>query len=147
MPRLARMSVAAFAVSACASPFPPAAAPAPVPSVAAAGAANSARSGAPYPFTGFWHVVGAGFPEGARDAVMSIVQRDSTFAVRFVSGGPPGRLLSMKVAGDSAAIDWEIDNEGRLEVMSVNVRGVRDSLVGTWRIGSRGGPLTGSRQS
>jgi len=137
------MSVAAFAVSACASPFPPAAKPAPVPSATV----DAARSAATFPFAGTWHVVGAGFPEGARDAVMAIVQRDTGYAVRFVTGGPPGRLRSMRVVGDSAAIWWEIDNGEFVDVMSVHVRGVRDSLVGRWQIGDMGGSLTGRRQS
>ena len=137
------MSVAAFAVSGCTAPVPGAAAPVtgtPAPSVARAVAA-------PFPFAGTWHVVGAGFPEGARDAVMAIVQRDSAYTVQFVSGGPPGRLLSMHVAGDSAHVRWEIDDGDRTDVMTVQVRGVRDSLVGTWRIGTTGGALIGARRS
>jgi len=143
MLRLALASVVAVATAACASSFPRAALRAP--STSAPSTARGAA--APFPFAGTWHVVGTGFPEGARDAVMAIAERDSGYTLCFVTGGPLGRLLSMRVAGDSAHLRWEIDDGERTDVMTIRMRGVRDSLVGTWAIGDTGGALTGARRT
>ena len=140
MLRLASMCMAAFAVSACAAPNRRADTEAPTLPAARAAAA-------PFPFAGTWHVVGAGFPEGPRDAVMVIMQRDTAYTMRFVSGAPPGRLRSMSVAGDSVHVYWELDDGEFTELMTLNLRGVRDSLVGRWELGYMGGAFTGMRRS
>jgi hypothetical protein len=98
------------------------------------------RPGA-FNWLGTFALAGSGFPEGTRHASMT-VRRDSAGYQLDVSG-PPGRLASVHIAGDSAHIVW--DFEAGTDPMRLALRGFGDSISGTWTIGSVSGAITGAR--
>jgi hypothetical protein len=96
---------------------------------------------APFSWPGTYHLVGTGFPDGTREAVMRFTQRDSLYDVTALSG-PPGAALLVRVADDSAHILWDLEGS----TMVVDLHGHGDSVTGHWYIEDRGGPIMGKRR-
>ena len=93
-----------------------------------------------FAWRGVYDVVGDGFPEGMRSAIIIITPRDTSFD--FSIEGPPGTLMSATFVGDSLHVVWDMYGEP----MHVDLQGVADSLDGRWRIGDRGGRVWGNRR-
>jgi hypothetical protein len=108
---------------------------APSPSVAAGASVGSIA------WPGVYDLVGTGFPEGDRAAVMHIAQRDTGYSLVTLQG-PPGRLMRFNVAGDSAHVTWFLGSA----TMVVDLRGSGDSLTGQWSSGELSGLIRGSRR-
>jgi hypothetical protein len=115
---------------------PSTAAPAPARSIAPAPAA------APKPFAwaGVYDIVGDGFPDGMRSAIITITPRDTVFD--FFIEGPPGTLMSSTFDRDSLHVVWDMYGEP----MYVELRGIADSLDGRWKMADRGGNIWGTRR-
>jgi len=92
-------------------------------------------------WAGTYDVVGSGFPDGDRWAVMTIARADTSYALASLHG-PPGSLISFKVAGDSAHVVWNLGTEQ----MVVDLRGAGDSLVGQWSTSDWNGTIWGKRR-
>ena len=92
-------------------------------------------------WVGTYDLVGSGFPDGDRWAVMTIARADTTYALASLQG-PPGSLISFRVAGDSAHVVWNLGTEQ----MIVDMRGVGDSLVGQWSTSEWNGDIWGRRR-
>ena len=95
----------------------------------------------PFAWAGVYDLMGTGFPEGDRSAVMHIAQRDTGYALIALQG-PPGRLMRFNVAGDSAHVSWLLG----AEIMVVDLRGAGDSLTGQWSSGESSGLIHGTRR-
>jgi hypothetical protein len=140
-------AVAACGVAPASRPFPPA----PRPAAASAQRAIPAAAAAParaaaHDWSGTYDLVATGFPDGERDAVMTVARRDTGHALTSLAG-PPGRLLLARFAGDSAHLLWELGaGETARQVMSVGMRAAGDSLSGRWAIGERQGLVHGRRR-
>jgi hypothetical protein len=80
-----------------------------------------------FEWTGIFDMIGTGFPDGERRAVMAISRQDSAYALSMLQG-PPGELESLAVVGDSAHVVWNLGPEEML----IDLRGTGDSLVGVW---------------
>jgi hypothetical protein len=94
----------------------------------------------PFAWAGTFDVIGDGFPDGMRSAIITITPRDTVFD--FFIEGPPGTLMSSMFAGDSLHVVWDM-----LGVpMYVDLRGAADSLDGQWRMADRGGRIWGTRR-
>lgn len=94
-----------------------------------------------FAWPGVYDLVGSGFPDGERRAVMHIARTDTSYALVSVQG-PPGALVRFRVSGDSAHIVWDLGGES----MVVDLRGSGDSLTGEWQSGDWSGPLRGARR-
>jgi len=92
-------------------------------------------------WAGTYDLVGTGFPDGDRWAVMTILRADTSYALASLQG-PPGSLISFKVAGDSAHVIWNLGTEQ----MVVDLSGVGDSLVGRWSTNEWNGEIWGRRR-
>ena len=103
-------------------------------------AAVSARTPT-FAWAGIYDLVGSGFPEGDRAAVMHIAQHDTSYALVALQG-PPGKLMRFQVAGDSAHVSWDLGGQ----VMFVDLRGADDSITGQWASGESSGVLRGARR-
>ena len=97
---------------------------------------------APFAWPGVFDLVGTGFPDGERKAVIHIARADTSYSLLSLEG-PPGSLVRFRVTGDSAHVVW---NLGGGELMVVDLRGVGDSLTGVWASGDWTGPLRGVRR-
>ena len=104
-------------------------------------AAAFARPAAPFSWPGTYHLIGTGFPEGSREAVLQFTKRDSLYQVTALAG-PPGAALLVRVVDDSAHILWDLEGE----TMVVDLRGTGDSVTGRWYIEDQGGPIVGKRR-
>ena len=101
-------------------------------------------AGAPvssFAWPGVYDLIGTGFPEGDRAAVMHIAQRDTGYSLVALQG-PPGRLMRFSVTGDSAQVSWFLGSA----TMVVDLRGAGDSLTGQWSSGELSGLIRGSRR-
>lgn len=96
---------------------------------------------AKFDWTGTYDLVGTGFPDGERHAVLFIAQQDTSYALHSLQG-PPGFLVSFKVAGDSAHVVWNLGPEEML----VDLRGSGDSLTGEWSTRDWRGEVRGVRR-
>jgi len=96
----------------------------------------------PFAWPGIYDMVGTGFPDGERRAVMHVARTDTGYALVSLQG-PPGTLVRFQVSGDSARVVW---NLGGAEVMVVDLRGTADSLTGEWTSGDWFGPVRGVRR-
>ena len=114
------------------------AAPAPVAPGASVAAVAPVGS---FAWPGVYDLVGTGFPEGDREAVMHIAQRDTGYSLVALQG-PPGRLMRFDVTGDSARVSWFLGSG----TMTVDLRGAGDSLIGQWSLGESSGLIRGSRR-
>lgn len=90
---------------------------------------------------GVFDIVGTGFPDGERRAVMHIAQTDTSYALVSLQG-PPGALMRFHVSGDSAHVVWNLGDD----VMAVDLCGSGDSLTGEWTSGDWRGPIRGVRR-
>jgi hypothetical protein len=108
---------------------------------------SAARIGAATPsaeafdWTGIFDVVGTGFPDGERRAVMAISPQDTSYTLHMLQG-PPGDLKSLKVKGDSANVVWDLGPEE----MFIDLRGIGDSLMGEWSTSDWRGDVRGLRR-
>ena len=109
--------------------------------VAAPAPVAPATSVGSFSWPGVYDIVGTGFPEGERAAVMHIAQRDTGYSLVALQG-PPGRLMSFNVVGDSAHVSWFLGGG----TMVVDLRGSGDSLTGQWSSGELSGLIRGSRR-
>ena len=115
--------------------------------VAAASRARASFAGpldrilAQFSWAGTYDVVGNGFPDGDRWAVLTIKRADTAYALASLHG-PPGSLISFNVAGDSAHVVWNLGTEQ----MVVDLRGAGDSLVGQWATTEWNGEIHGTRR-
>ena len=108
------------------------------------GAAPNAKPAPPaasFSWPGTYDIVGSGFPEGERKAVMEIGQTGTSYTLQKLIG-PPGNATLFEVIGDRARIVWNLGTE----LMYVDLRGRRDSLAGEWFIGDEGGQIRGARR-
>ena len=96
---------------------------------------------ASFSWPGVYDLVGSGFPEGERKAVMEIGQTDTSYTLLSLAG-PPGNATIFQVTGNRAHIVWNLGTD----LMYVDLRGSGDSLTGEWFIGDEGGPLRGARR-
>ena len=56
-----------------------------------------------FAWPGIYDLVGTGFPDGQREAVLFISKEDTSYTLVSLKG-PPGALVSLSVAGDSAHV-------------------------------------------
>ncbi|HEX6050539.1 MAG TPA: hypothetical protein VFZ21_14770 [Gemmatimonadaceae bacterium] len=96
---------------------------------------------ASFSWPGTYDLVGSGFPDGNRHAVMHVERRDSSYTLEMLEG-PPGELIAFRVSGDSAHVVWSMSGP----VMAVALHGVRDSVYGRWSIDERSGSIVGVRR-
>jgi hypothetical protein len=94
-----------------------------------------------FSWAGTYDVVGTGFPDGERQAVMHIARADTSYTLASLQG-PPGSLVSFRIVGDSAHVIWNLG----AEQMLVDLRGAGDSLVGRWATNEWSGELLGFRR-
>jgi hypothetical protein len=102
-------------------------------------AAATPVSAAKTDWVGTYQLVGSGFPEGDRRAQLIIARRDTTHAVSVA--GPPGRLVSFWLVGDSALVVWGLPDE----LMEVRLRQRGDSVHGVWQVAHSKGAIRGAR--
>ena len=107
----------------------------------ATSSARETHAAREFSWPGIYDLVGSGFPEGERKAVLSITRDDTAYALESLQG-PPGKLLSFEVTGDSAHVVWDLGPDQML----VDLRGIGDSLVGEWSTGEWAGPVIGTRR-
>lgn len=89
-----------------------------------------------YDWTGSFELVGHGFPDGDRIAVLD-VERLATgeLAMRF-QVGPPGRARHVEAHGNTLHVEWElVAVTGATEIMNVRLEGDGDRIAGEWAIG------------
>ena len=94
-----------------------------------------------FDWSGVYDLVGDGFPDGERRAVMEIARKDTSFTLVSVQG-PPGALAQFRVNSDSAHIMWHLGTD----LMVVDLRGAGDSLSGVWSMSEWSGFLRGTRR-
>jgi hypothetical protein len=104
-------------------------------------AASPSPRVASFSWPGVYDLVGSGFPEGDRMAVLEIGRKDTSYTLQKLSG-PPGNATIFQVTGNRAHIVWNLGTD----LMYVDLRGSGDSLTGEWFIGDEGGPLRGARR-
>jgi hypothetical protein len=136
---LAAVATAVLVVGCLAQPSPDVAT-VPTPITKPAASSGSGETVRPFAWTGVFDIVGDGFPDGMRSAIIIVTPRDTSFD--FFIEGPPGTLMSSRFDRDSLHVLWDMYGEP----MYVELRGVADSLDGRWRIGDRGGRIWGARR-
>jgi hypothetical protein len=94
-----------------------------------------------FSWTGTYDLVGTGFPDGERRAVIHIARADTSYTLASLQG-PPGTLVSFNIIGDSAHVVWNLG----AEQMLVDLRRAGDSLVGRWATTEWSGELLGFRR-
>ena len=102
-------------------------------------ASPAARTAFSWP--GVYDLVGNGFPDGERKAVLHIARTDTSYAIVSLQG-PPGSLVHFQVVGDSARVMWNLGTD----VMVVDLRGAGDSLSGVWETDESSGMVRGVRR-
>ena len=102
---------------------------------------NASASPEMFEWKGVYDLVGDGFPDGERYAVMEIARHDTSYALVSLQG-PPGKLVQFSVKGDSAHVMWHMGTD----LMVVNMRGTGDSLSGVWSMSEWSGFVQGSRR-
>ena len=104
-------------------------------------AGPSAADSSSFAWSGVFDLVATGYPDGERTAVMQIAKADSGYSLVSLEG-PPGKLVRLHIAGDSAHIMWHLGTD----VMVVELRGVGDSLSGQWSTSEWSGWVNGIRR-
>ncbi len=106
-------------------------------------AALSAQSAHPVTasWNATWDLVGSGFDDGSRTAVLSTERRGDD-CICLVQG-PPGALVSSVFSNDSLFLVWDLGDE---ELMLVDLQLEGDRLAGSWRIGAHAGEVIGARR-
>jgi uncharacterized cupredoxin-like copper-binding protein len=94
-----------------------------------------------FDWSGVYDLVGDGFPDGERRAVMEIARHDTSYALVSLQG-PPGTLVQFRVKGDSAHVMWHLGTD----LMVADMRGAGDSLSGVWSMSEWSGFLRGTRR-
>jgi hypothetical protein len=94
-----------------------------------------------FSWTGTYDLIGTGFPDGERHAVMHIARADTSYTLASLQG-PPGSLVTFTIVGDSAHVVWNLG----AEQMLVDLRGAGDSLVGEWSTNEWRGEVRGVRR-
>jgi hypothetical protein len=94
-----------------------------------------------FSWTGTFDLVGTGFPDGERRAVMQVARADTTYTLASLQG-PPDGLVTFSIVGDSAHVVWNLG----AEQMLVDLRGAGDSLVGRWSTNDWSGEVRGIRR-
>jgi hypothetical protein len=140
--QFALLGFASVAVLACSSAprssNTPAPTQAPTKSVTAPAPAAVAAT---FAWPGIYDLVGTGFPEGDRNAVLEIARNDTSYTLLKLQG-PPGQIAIFQVTGDRAHIVWNLGPD----LMYVDLRGTRDSVAGEWYIGDDSGSIRGARR-
>ena len=140
--KLTIFAVALIATAGCSRTLQFVAVPNPhIPNVDLPRAPTKLRESGAFYWPGIYDLVGTGFHDGERRAVMHIRRSDTSYVLTELEG-PPGDLLAFDVAGDSAHVVWNMSGA----VMVVDLRGVRDSVYGRWSIGERSGDIYGARR-
>lgn len=106
-----------------------------------AAAAPAATPSSTFAWPGIYDLVGSGFPEGDRTAVMHIARTDTAYSIVALQG-PPGKAMRFHVRGDSAHVSWFTGTE----IMTIDLRGTGDSLTGGWSTGEWSGRIVGARR-
>jgi hypothetical protein len=94
-----------------------------------------------FSWTGSYDLLGTGFPDGERRAVMHIARADTSYTLASLQG-PPGSLVTFKIVDDSAHVAWNLG----AEQMLVDPRSAGDSLVGRWATNDSSGERRGIRR-
>lgn len=103
--------------------------------------ATPAHATTAFAWPGIYDLIGTGFPDGQRAAVISIGKENTSYTLVSLEG-PPGQLLSFRVAGDSAHVVWNLGTDA----MFLNLRGAGDSLTGEWATTEFRGAIRGARR-
>jgi hypothetical protein len=103
--------------------------------------ATPAHVTTPFAWAGTYDLIGTGFPDGQRQAVIQISKEDTSYTLVSLQG-PPGELVSFGVAGDSAHVVWNLGSDA----MFLNLRGAGDSLTGEWATTDHRGAIRGARR-
>ena len=96
---------------------------------------------ASFSWAGVFDLVGSGFPEGDRRAVMEVAKQDTSYRLVALEG-PPGNAMVVQFTGNRAHIVWNLGTE----LMSVDLRGKGDSLTGEWFVDDASGEIRGARR-
>lgn len=102
---------------------------------------NLSASSEMFDWTGVYDLIGNGFPDGERRAVMEIARRDTAYALVSLQG-PPGTLVQFRVNDDSAHVMWHLGTD----LMVVDMRAAGDSLSGVWSMSEWSGFVRGTRR-
>ena len=102
---------------------------------------NASANSDMFDWSGVYDLVGDGFPDGERHAVMEVARQDSGFALVSLHG-PPGKLVQFRVKGDSAHVMWHLGTD----LMTVDLRAGGDTLNGVWSMSEWSGFLRGTRR-
>ena len=102
---------------------------------------NGDASSGMFDWSGVYDLIGDGFPDGERRAVMEVAREDTSYKLVSVQG-PPGTLVQFRVKGDSAHVMWHLGTD----LMVLDLRGAGDSLSGAWSMSEWSGLLRGTRR-
>lgn len=102
---------------------------------------NASASSEMFDWSGVYDLIGDGFPDGERRAVMEIARKDTAYTLVSLQG-PPGALVQFRVNGDSAHVVWNLGTD----LMVGDLRGAGDSLTGVWSMSEWSGFLRGTRR-
>ena len=140
--KLMMFALATIAVAGCSRTSQFAAVPNPhIPNVDLPHASPRSTESTSFYWPGIYDLVGTGFADGERRAVMHIRRSDTSYVLAELEG-PPGNLMSFEVVGDSVHVMWHMSGA----IMVVDLAGVRDSVYGRWSIGDRSGDIYGARR-
>jgi hypothetical protein len=98
---------------------------------------------AAFNWIGTFQLYASGFPNGQREATLTISRADTGYSLRLI--GPPGQLLHLSIYGDTAHLEWSMGDGGT--PMHTTLGGAGDSLAGEWSIGPQQGHVTGYRRT
>jgi hypothetical protein len=94
-----------------------------------------------FSWAGVFDLIGTGFPDGERRAVMEIARNDTAYTLVSLQG-PPGTATVFQITGNRAHIVWNLGTD----LMVVDLRGTRDSVAGEWYVGDEAGQVRGARR-
>lgn len=87
-------------------------------------------------WTGSYELVGHGFPDGDRIAVVDIERLTTgALAMRF-QVGPPGHARHIEAQGNVLRVEWQlVEVTGASQLMNVRLEAEGDRVAGEWTIG------------
>lgn len=88
-----------------------------------------------------WDLVGTGFDDGFRTAVLTTERHDEDCACQVQ--GPPGGMVASGFSRDTLYITWDFGTD---EQMYVDLHLEGDHLAGAWRMGTERGEIVGTRR-
>jgi hypothetical protein len=91
-------------------------------------------------WAGFYDLIGTGFPEGERAAMLIVSGPDTAYTA--ILQGPPGHLAELRVGRDSLRFAWDLE-DGSVPFVVRLGRSASDSVSGTWIQGTNGGLVRG----